>query len=114
MKEYLQGPLNQATRNQGSIISAANLTESHAPLWHRDPQEYMEEIIDLGFEVIITSVSAEGLDESWLGQKLDKDLLNEIIRLNRKYRIHMAFEVEKPKPWCLTVPCSKTHKNSGS
>ena len=81
--------------------------ESHAPLWHRDPQEYMEEIIDLGFEVIITSVSAEGLDESWLGQKLDKDLLDEIIRLNRKYRIHMAFEGGEAETMVLDCPLFK-------
>ena len=43
--------------------------QSKAPLWHLDPLKYMEEIIELRFEVIITSVSAEGLDESWLGQK---------------------------------------------
>lgn len=52
--------------------------ESHAPLWHRDPEEYMNEIIELGFEVIITSVAAEGLDESWLGRKIDEDLLKEL------------------------------------
>ena len=66
--------------------------ESCAPLWHRDPAEYMEEIIDLGFEVIITSVAAEGLDESWLGRKVDKDSLLEIIELNKKYKIHIGFE----------------------
>lgn len=81
--------------------------ESHAPLWHRDPQEYMEEIINLGFEVIITSVSAEGLDESWLGQKLDKDLLDEIIRLNKKYRIHMAFEGGEAETMVLDCPLFK-------
>ncbi len=44
--------------------------KSCAPLWHVDTKKYMEEIIDLGFEVIIISVSAEGLDESWLGKKI--------------------------------------------
>ena len=62
--------------------------KSCAPLWHRDPVEYMNEIIDLGFEVIITSVAAEGLDESWLGKKIDKDVLDEIVELNKKYKIH--------------------------
>jgi predicted ATP pyrophosphatase (TIGR00289 family) len=81
--------------------------ESHAPLWHRDPQEYMEEIIKLGFEVIITSVSAEGLDESWLGQKLDMDLLDEIIRLNKKYRVHMAFEGGEAETMVLDCPLFK-------
>ena len=52
--------------------------KSCAPLWHRDPQEYMEELIKANFEVIIVSVSAEGLDESWLGRRLDKELLDDL------------------------------------
>ncbi|BDZ71191.1 TIGR00289 family protein [Methanobacterium petrolearium] len=65
--------------------------ESHAPLWHWDPEEYMKEIIQLGFEVIITSVAAEGLDESWLGRKIDEDLLGELKKLkkNMVYTWHL-------------------------
>ena len=81
--------------------------ESHAPLWHRDPQKYMEEIINLGFEVIITSVSAEGLDESWLGRKIDMDLLDEIINLNKKYGMHMAFEGGEAETMVLDCPLFK-------
>ncbi|AXV39314.1 TIGR00289 family protein [Methanobacterium sp. BAmetb5] len=66
--------------------------ESIAPLWHRDPQEYMEEIIELGFEVVITSVSAEGLDESWLGRVITRELLEELRGLHEKYGLHLAFE----------------------
>ena len=78
--------------------------ESCAPLWHRDPVEYMEEIIDLGFEVIITSVAAEGLDESWLGRKVDMDSLLEIIELNKKYKIHIGFEGGEAETLVLDGP----------
>lgn len=78
--------------------------ESCAPLWHRDPEEYMEEIIDLGFEVIITSVAAEGLDESWLGRKIDKEALEEIIELNKKYMIHVGFEGGEAETLVLDCP----------
>ena len=78
--------------------------ESFAPLWHRDPVEYMEEIIDLGFEVIITSVAAEGLDESWLGRKVDMDSLLEIIELNKKYKIHIGFEGGEAETLVLDGP----------
>ena len=78
--------------------------ESCAPLWHRDPVEYMEEIIDLGFEVIITSVAAEGLDESWLGRKVDRDSLLEIIELNKKYKIHIGFEGGEAETLVLDGP----------
>ena len=78
--------------------------ESFAPLWHRDPKEYMEEIIELGFEVILISVSAEGLDESWLGRKIDSKLLDEIIILNSKYGMHMAFEGGEAETLVLDCP----------
>ena len=78
--------------------------KSCAPLWHRDPTEYMEEIIELGFEVIITSVAAEGLDESWLGRKIDKDSLDGIVNLNKKYKIHIGFEGGEAETLVLDGP----------
>lgn len=81
--------------------------ESKAPLWHVDPKEYMEEIIDQGFEVVITSVSAEGLDESWLGKTIDRELLNEIIELNSKYGMHLAFEGGEAETLVLDCPLFK-------
>ncbi len=80
---------------------------SCAPLWHRDPEEYMKWIIDLGFEVIITSVSAYGLDESWLGRKIDHQVLDEIKNLNNKYGIHMAFEGGEAETLVLDGPVFK-------
>ncbi|MGZ7120189.1 MAG: diphthine--ammonia ligase, partial [Methanobacterium sp.] len=81
--------------------------KSCAPLWHRDPEEYIKEIINLGFEVIITSVSAEGLDKSWLGKKIDFDVLNEIKDLNKKYGINMAFEGGEAETLVLDGPIFK-------
>ncbi len=81
--------------------------KSNAPLWHLDPKQYMEEIIELGFEVIIISVSAEGLDESWLGRKIDHKLLEEIIALNKKYGMHMAFEGGEAETLVLDCPIFK-------
>ncbi|MEN4017812.1 MAG: TIGR00289 family protein [Methanobacterium sp.] len=78
--------------------------KSYAPLWHRDPEEYMKEVIELGFEVIITSVSAEGLDESWLGRKIDSAVLEDIIALNKKYGIHIAFEGGEAETLVLDGP----------
>lgn len=78
--------------------------KSCAPLWHIDPEKYMKEIINLGFEVIITSVSAEGLDESWLGRKVDLESLDEIKELNKKYGMHMAFEGGEAETLVLDGP----------
>jgi diphthine-ammonia ligase len=99
--EYQKSRIDQLCKDIGLA--------SKAPLWHVDPKEYMEEIINLGFEVIITSVSAEGLDKSWLGRKIDSKLLDEIITLNSKYGMHMAFEGGEAETLVLDCPIFKKH-----
>ncbi|MCK9150649.1 TIGR00289 family protein [Methanobacterium alcaliphilum] len=78
--------------------------ESVAPLWHSDPEEYMRELLDLGFEFILTGVAAEGLDESWLGRKIDENALNELIELNQKHGINVAFEGGEAETLVLDCP----------
>jgi len=85
--------------------------QSKTPLWHLDPIKYMEEIIELGFKVIVTSVSAEGLDESWLGRKLDHGLLEDLIKLHKKYGLHLAFEGGEAETLVLDCPLFKKRLN---
>ena len=42
-----------------------------SPYWHVNELDYMRTIVSLGFDVIISGVSAYGLDEKWLGRKID-------------------------------------------
>ncbi|WP_456397128.1 diphthine--ammonia ligase [Thermococcus sp.] len=65
--------------------------ESFAPAWHRDPVDYMREIIRI-FDAVIVGVSAYGLDGEWLGRKIDEKALEELLELHRKYKIHVAGE----------------------
>lgn len=81
--------------------------KSIAPLWHMDPYKYMEELIDLDFETILVSVSAEGLDESWLGRKIDRELLEELLSIHEKYGIHLAFEGGEAETLVLDCPLFK-------
>jgi diphthamide synthase (EF-2-diphthine--ammonia ligase) len=45
-----------------------------------------------GFDVLVTSVSAEGLDDTWLGRVLDHATLNELEPLARKHRFNVDGE----------------------
>lgn len=81
--------------------------KSIAPLWQVDPYRYMEEIIKLKFETILVSVSAEGLDESFLGRKLDLEILEELVNLHKKYGIHLAFEGGEAETLVLDCPLFK-------
>ncbi len=78
--------------------------ESIAPLWHVNPQKYMEELLDLGFQIILVSVSAEGLDDSWLGKEINREVLNDLISIREKHGIHLAFEGGEAETLVLDCP----------
>lgn len=80
---------------------------SVAPLWHRDPLDYMEEIVDLGFRVMVTAVAAEGLDESWLGRIVDRKMIDELADLSERYGINPAFEGGEAESLVLDGPIFK-------
>jgi ABC transporter with metal-binding/Fe-S-binding domain ATP-binding protein len=63
-----------------------------APLWREDPRELAEAMLAAGFEIRIVQVAARGLDESWLGRRLDRDALAALERLNREYGVHLLGE----------------------
>lgn len=74
-----------------------------APLWGKDPKEIMEEVIK-SFETIIVSVSAMGLDESFLCRRIDASCLKELLDLNKKYSIHIAGEGGEFETLVLDAP----------
>lgn len=66
--------------------------KSLAVLWHLDPEKYLIELIKAGFKVIITSVAAEGFDDSWLGKELNMETLEELKQLHQRYGVHISGE----------------------
>lgn len=65
---------------------------SFCPLWHHNPSEHMNSLIEHGFDVRIVSVSSEGLGEKWLGKKITKDSLDELTILSEKFRFNLDGE----------------------
>jgi len=65
---------------------------SFCPLWHKDQFDHMESLVEHGFEVVFTSVSTEGMDERWIGSKLDEDALNELKEASREFRFNLDGE----------------------
>ena len=54
-----------------------------SPLWEKDQQELLEELIDLGFKIIFFSINSEILDDKWLGAELTRESLQELIALSK-------------------------------
>ena len=78
-----------------------------SPYWHVDELEYMREIVSLGFKIVICGVAAWGLDESWLGRIIDDDAIDELVKLNEKYSINMAFEGGEAETLTIDGPIFK-------
>ena len=65
---------------------------SFCPLWHKGQTDHMESLVEHGFEVVFTSVSTEGMDEEWIGKKLDKESLEILVEASKKYRFNLDGE----------------------
>jgi ABC transporter with metal-binding/Fe-S-binding domain ATP-binding protein len=78
--------------------------QSLTPLWGIDAEELWQELFDNDFEVMITSVAAEGLSEKWLGRVVDENNYSELIHLSRKHRFHLGFEGGEAETLVLDMP----------
>ena len=78
-----------------------------SPYWHVDELEYMRKIVSLDFKIMICGVAAWGLDESWLGRIIDDDTIDELVRLNEKYHVDIAFEGGEAETLAIDGPIFK-------
>jgi len=63
-----------------------------APLWRRNQHDILKELLENGFDAIITAVCAYGFSSQWLGRKIDRATVNELMDLHRKYGISVVGE----------------------
>lgn len=77
---------------------------SLAPLWNKDGFEYLDDIINNKFRVIITAVSAYPLNASWLGREIDERFVEDISNLYKKYKVHPAGEGGEFETFVLSCP----------
>jgi ABC transporter with metal-binding/Fe-S-binding domain ATP-binding protein len=89
-----------------------------SPLWHKDQRQYMSDLVESGFEFIITSVSCDGLDQSWLGKKITRQDLDVLKQLSEKHGFNLSFEGGEAETFVVNCPLfsapieiieSKTH-----
>ncbi len=77
---------------------------SIAPLWGIEPEKYWKELLEENYEVIVTSVAAEGLTREWLGRVIDWEAFRELKELSSKYRFHLGFEGGEAETLVLDMP----------
>ncbi|HYL65858.1 MAG TPA: diphthine--ammonia ligase [Nitrosopumilaceae archaeon] len=98
------GILSEFQKNHfESVCKKLNL-KIISPLWGMDQKQYMKKLIQLNFRYIITSVSSDGLDNSWLGREItDRDIEN-LEKLSIKYGFNLSFEGGEAESLVLNCP----------
>jgi diphthine-ammonia ligase len=76
------------------------------PLWGEERSSLLRELLREGFEVIVTSVSAEGLGEEWLGRRLDEGAVEELLERGRRYGFDPVGEGGEYETFVLSSPFS--------
>jgi len=77
------------------------------PLWKKHELEYLNELIKNKFKILIIAVAAYPLDKSWLGREINKEFIQEVKKLNKKYKIHVAGEGGEFETFVLNCPLFK-------
>ncbi|MDP3990129.1 MAG: diphthine--ammonia ligase [archaeon] len=55
-----------------------------SPLWHKEQIKEMKELLQHKFEIILSSIAADGLDESWLNRLITEKEIEELQILQQK------------------------------
>ena len=95
--DYVDGIVCGALRSDYQRTRVERMCErlgmhSFTPLWHHQADQHMQELVDHGFDVTLTSVSAEGLGGEWLGTRLDMNALDRLRALAENHRFNIDGE----------------------
>lgn len=96
-----------------SICSELGI-ESVAPLWGMEAAEVLKGAVDAGIEFIITSVSTGGLDDSWLGRKIDRPAIDELVKISEKEPFNVQFEGGEAESLVIDCPMFKKRLELGN
>ena len=77
------------------------------PIWQKDQIEFLEELIQNNFEIVIVGIASYPFNEKYLGRKIDNKLLIELLDLQKRYKINPAGEGGEIETFVLDSPCFK-------
>lgn len=98
--------------------------KTFSPLWRKNEDMLIEDILSAGFEPMIVAVAAEGLGEEFLGKKIDAKMVAKLKEIRKKTGIHIMGEGGEfetivtncpmySKPLDVKIKDTHWHENSG-
>ena len=74
------------------------------PLWQKNQIELLEDLVANNFKIIVTGIFAYPLDDSWLGQYINKSFIDKVKNLSEKYKINPAGEGGEFETFVINCP----------
>ncbi len=113
INEYgIQGVISGAVASEyqrkriQTICDKLNI-KSYTPLWGKNHEKLLEEMISKEFKIMITKTAAEGLDKKWVGRIVDKQALEELKEISKTYSISIMGEGGEYETLVLNCPLYK-------
>ncbi len=79
------------------------------PLWKRNQQALLEELVEKHFRVVISGIFAYPLDEKWLGKEIDAEIIRQLVALQQQYGISPSGEGGEIETTVLDAPLFREH-----
>lgn len=90
-------------KNFEQVCESLNL-KLVSPVWNEDQKKYMQKLLDSHFSFILSSVSSDGLDDTWLGKEITKDNLGILEKLSKKHGFNLNFEGGEAETLVINCP----------
>jgi predicted ATP pyrophosphatase (TIGR00289 family) len=90
-------------------ICDKNNLEFILPLWNYTPEKVWQELLQKGFEVILTKISCEGIKKEFLGKVITNQDFDDLQKLIKKYGFRLDFEGGEAETAVLFMPGFKKH-----
>ncbi|MFZ0011133.1 MAG: diphthine--ammonia ligase [Halobacteriota archaeon] len=78
----------------------------YAPLWNKGSERLLRAMAG-SMDIMVVQVAAYGMDESWLGRKLDEGAVDDLSVLHRKHGVHIMGEGGEYETLVLDAPIFK-------
>ena len=77
------------------------------PLWGRNREGLLDDMLDADMKIIFSAVAAYGLDKSWLGEPLTHERITLLKELNQKYGVDLCGEGGEYESLVIDAPWFK-------
>ncbi len=99
LSDYQRMNINMVSEELGLSV--------YSPLWRKNQEDYIRDIVNHGIKALIIEIRAYGLPLKFLGKIIDEESVEEIISKAKRYGFNPAFEGGEAETFVIDAPMFK-------